>query len=81
MKVYRAYKAWFDEHTHIGLFEYQEDAWIACYRYYQENLYYELCFCKGLDYCLCKTHRLSSTRYTRLYIKEEEIIKKTEKWL
>ena len=77
MKVYRAYHSWIDEHSHIGIFKHQEDAWIACYKYYKKHLVHEFCFEHEkfwVDNCDCKTPRLVSTRYTRLSIKEEEIL-------
>lgn len=71
MIIYRAYKAYYDEHTHLGVFHEQYNAWIACYKHYKEKLIYKVCL-KHLV-CLCRQHRLRTYRFTRYYIIKEFI--------
>lgn len=78
MTVYRAWYGWFDEHDHIGTYDTEVGAWIACYNYYKKNITYRVCW-KHWDTphfgygCECHKHRLRGSRYKRLHITEEEV--------
>jgi len=82
MIVYRVYNSWYDTYSHIGIFFNQINAWKACKEYYDKHLIRKICFehmdfnkkFENRDFCDCKPHRLRASRYTRFYIKKEEIL-------